>query len=161
MEIINSFISEVNYVVGRMLQEYNSFDEKDQTKWANVSMQLSEFVQEVKTDERLPKIIGASVVSDLHKAYMTGKFKIFLHEINMHLMTMFDEDDYGKIRKALGRAYYAAMRCNKVNGQADISSEEAELIFMNNPWLISLYLVRMNYFTPIVSYMVSVNHDET
>lgn len=160
MEVLNQFIAETNYVVGRMVQEYNSFDVQGEDKWAKVSRQLTDFTQDVKTDERIPKIIGASVVSELHKAYMTGQYQIFTHEINMHLMTLFTTEQYDIVRKALGRAYYAAMRCSQVQGGSEITEVEANSIFMNNPWLITLYLVRMNYFTPIVSHMVSLNPNE-
>lgn len=150
MTLIKSFIEETNFVVGRLLAEFNAFDAPGETKFANVSTQLTNFVQEVKTDERLPMIEGASTVSKLHSAYMTGEFKIFTHEINMHLMSQFTEAEILAVATTLGSGYHQAMSCNAVNGHIDLTQEQAIDVFKTNRWLISLYMVRMNYFTPIV-----------
>lgn len=153
MALVDEFLAETNFVVGRMLEEYNNFgDPKDvdsRVKWGKVSLGLSVFVEEVKTDERIPKIVGAPIISDLHKAYMTDKNVLYMHEINMHLMTMFDASKYVEMANTLGRAYHASMRCNTVDGKSEIDEQAAINIFRNNPWLIGLYMVRMNYFTAI------------
>ncbi len=151
MELLVRFANEVNYVMGRMLQEYNAFDREGEKEWSKVSQSLTDFVQDIKTDERIPEIHGASNVSALHKSYLTGKNKLFMHEVNMHLLTMFTADEYTQVEKALGRAYYRAMRCNSVESKSPISEVDAIGIFFNNPWLITLYVIRLNYFTPIVS----------
>lgn len=150
MLLIKRFLEETNQVVGRLLIEYNSFDAEDEVKWNKVSTRLTDFVQEVKTDERLPLIHGAPQISKLHQAYMSGDFKLFTHEINMHLLSTFSEMEVEEISKILGRGYYSSMQCDAVGGETNIELEQAIDIFRNNRWLISLYMVRMNFFTSIL-----------
>lgn len=157
--LLKQAIEEVNFVVGRLLAEYNAFDGEDETKWSKVSTQLTDFIQEVKTDERLPLIIGASEVSKLHKAYLEGSFKLFTHEINMHLMSHFTEAELDEIVLVLGRGYFSSLKCLQKEGSAEIDLAQATSVFDRNRWLISLYLIRMNYFTPIVQ-IVGVPNNE-
>jgi hypothetical protein len=150
MDLLESFLDETNFVVGRMLIEYNSHDGDDETKFAKVSTELSDFVRDVKVDERLPEIVNASVISDLHRSYMQSSTKTFMHEINMYLMTKFSDDAYTTLATALANGYWRAMQANAVTKESIVSESECVSIFTNNQWLISLFLIRMNFFTSIV-----------
>lgn len=136
---------------GRLAYEYNSFDVSGSTRFADLTVKITDLIQNIKTDEDFVGINSSSKIESLFQSYFSDEFSaMILRDLMTELRAAFTEEEYRILENSVVTAVWTALTYGKlVATTQSMQLATFKEAVMSKPWLIVLILIRYTLFPTV------------